>query len=267
MLMQVDTRTQEKRLFELDLKTLQITLCHTFTKAALGEKFDLIQAPISPDFTRVIEAKANPAGALAITYTLRAVDLATMEARDFANGVSVWLPPSSYYALRAPPAEWISDAEVVYQSMPLEPGESTVNTEGRHVLYRANVDTGETTEIFRGMFWPLLETGSLWVNPLNGELIYRNEWTVDLAAGTLTPKDYPFSVTSSNLSMQVKIQCGQTILYDGSGVIGSTCISPSHRNFAYAINDRLYVATDSGDKPQEVARSSSWVLEPAGWIE
>ncbi len=269
MLMQLDTRAQENRLFELDLKTLQVTPRFTLTKAALGERFDRIQAAISPDFTRIIEAEADAPDARGCTYTLRVVDLATMKARDFAKGVRLWMRYASYDQM-APPLEWISDSEVVYQDMPLGPSVSAGTTECQHVLFRANVDTGATVEIYRGMLEPAQDIGMLWVNPLNGELIYRKKWIVDPAAGALTSKDYPFSVTSYSQPTRVKVQRGDVVLYEGAGTIQDTSISSSHRNFTYTLltSDLIvYVVTASGDKPVEIGRGAFAGPKPVGWIE
>lgn len=254
MLMHYHSGFEEARLLVLDLKTLDVTLQHAFTEVSTGTRFQGIRLDmkVSPDFTRAACAARGSMTLHKTTCDLDVVDLTTGETRCFAEDVRVRLGSFSSIAFGRPPLEWISNEEIVYQHMPAEPNGPSELHQGTYILNRVNLTTHIVTTVLQDQLPLTIDGGSLWVNPLNGELTYNDTWILDPVEGTLTSKNHPYSI--------------------GNAI--EQCVSPSHLHIAYTLRPKathaevtIYMRLNGRDEPLEVGRGPYLPTRPIGWIE
>ncbi len=254
MLIHSHSGNGEMRLFELDLKTVDMTLQHVLTKTSLGARFGGIglHMRISPDFGRAAYVARGSGMMHDTVHTLEVMDLTTTVSRCFAEGVRVRLGSFSSIGSGIPPLEWISNEESVYQHMPSEPNGPSELHQGTYILNRVNLTTHIVTMVLQDQLPLTIKGGSLWVNPLNGELIYNDTWILDPVEGALTSKNHPYSI--------------------GNAI--EQCVSPSHLHIAYMLRPKathaavtIYMRLNGRDESLEVDRGPYWPTRPIGWIE
>jgi hypothetical protein len=267
-------------LVELDLKDLQATVRHVLTKELLGDKFGGIGPGmrLSPDFKYIVYAsrQGKRHHERWSQYTLRLLDLPTMEVDDLDSSVSVGISVASSFGCGKPAFEWISNDEILYQRIvPDEPNTTAVlRHDALHIFKKANVKTREIVELFRKDLPLTLDGGSLHSNCLNGDLIYNNEWVLNPEKQTLTPKELPFSTVKDYSTKETRVLFGSKVLYSGGENCISTCVSSSRRNFAYSLRPRretlnveVYAKVESVSEPLKIAEGPYYPTRPVGWIE
>jgi hypothetical protein len=279
MLIHCDFDIDEARYLELDLATLRLTLSRTFNKADLGDKFigTSYGTALSPDFEQAAYMAGYTPWGLRWSYDFRLtlLNLSTMQESVLDEHVGIEVPPmSSSTAGWVPPLEWINDGEIVYRHMPpLDVNDPNWVLEPLCAFKRVDIVTGRITTISQERLRWVDVYGSLKLNPLNGELIYGNQWVLDPEKGTLTPAIRPFSVVNEREPERAKVFLREELLQVVDGMVTSTLISALHQNLAYVLhpadadpNTILYVKIADAAEPIEVAERSCPII-PAGWIE
>ena len=280
MLMDCDMGAGEVRLIEIDLKGLKTTVRHILARELLGDKFVGIGPAmrLSPDFKYIVYAskQGKKHHERWSQYTLRLLDLSTMEVDDLDSSLSVGISVASSFAYGKPAFEWISDGEILYQHIVAD--ESDVNAvlknDALHIFKKANVKTRENAELFRKELPLTLDGGSLQVDPLNGQLIYNDEWVLNPEEQTLKAKTLPFSIIRDHAAKQTQIFLEKDVLYSGNERCVYSYISSTRGNFAYSLRPRretlgckLYAKIQSLSESVKVAEDSHAPIRPVGWIE
>jgi hypothetical protein len=280
MLMDSDMGAGKVRLIELDLQDLKTKIRCVLSKELLGDKFTGIgpTMKLSPDFRYIVYAsrQGEKHHESWSQYTLRLLDLSTMEVSDLDNSVIVEISPFSSFAYGRPAFEWISNDEILYQNIVAnEPnGSAVLKHDALHIFKKANVKTRQIVELFRKDLPLTLDGGSLHCNCLNGELIYNDAWVLDAEKQTLTPKELPFSIVKDYSTRQTRVLYGSSVLYSGGENCISTCVSSSHRSFAYSLRPRretldvkVYAKIEGVSEPLKSAEGPYSPTGPVGWIE
>ncbi len=268
------------RLLELDFGSLNVTERHRLSSELLGDDFKFIgpKVRISPDFARIAYVyKRGPFGVEGRSrYELRLLDLATMEVQTLDPNVEVEISMLSSFSCGRPPFEWLNKKEVLYCSAaPGGPAEVVGFDANRVSIFKvADVESGQSKELFRKSLRLTLDGGSLRIDPLTGKLIYNGELVLDLNRGLLTPKNLPFAVVRDYRSRTTDILCGQRVLYTGAAHCVGQLASASGSNFAYALRERspslhasLYAKMANRDEPLKVAEGPYLPTRAIGWIE
>lgn len=275
MLVHCDLGINEVRYLELDLKTLRLTLSHTFKQAELGDKFAGVcpGTALSPDFRQVayMAGESWPS----TDFQLMLMDLATLEERCIDEHVGIVFSPISSDLGGGPPLDWINAKEIVYRHILLEDiNNVTLLADARCVFKRVNVVTDANSVVLDQTLRLGVGAGSLRLNPLNGELIYCGQSIVHLDEPRLTPAIDPFSVVNEYNPDHAKVYLDQQLLQTDAGRTARwTLISARHQCFAWVLHsdhadpgDTVFVKTPTRAGPIEVAQGSS-PTTPAGWIE
>jgi hypothetical protein len=276
MLIHCDLSVGEVRYLELDLDTLRLTLSHTFKEADLGGKFIGVwpDTTLSPDFQQVAYMDAFGDSWPPCEYRLMLLNLSTMQERCVDDRVGVLFSPVSSSLDGTPPLDWINANEIVYQDMPVpDPNDPYSLFEALCVFKRADVATGSISEVLRETLRLGVGAGSLWLNPLNGELLYNGQWVLHLDEGKFTSAIDPFSFEKERDSDCTKVYLGEQLLQTADGMVASALISALHQDFAYVLwsaytdpSDTVYVKLPAVAKPIEVAKGSR-PTTPVGWVE
>ena len=200
-----------------------------------------------------------------------------------------------------PPVEWITNHEIIYQHIPSEtdskqPGLKTgqggsgrITFERSPVLKIVNIDTNRVSQCARQKLPLTLGGGTMRRHPLTGEIVYQDEWIVDVRRKRLTPRNDPFSVVKrhpADKDGQTVVRDKEKELFRGKRLYLGDCISPSHKHFAYALRHRLptaearesaarrgnwhvelYAKAEGMDDPVKVVEGSYRRITPVAWIE
>jgi len=308
MLMVIDEDMSEIKLIELDLATLEVAVRHTlagrlFARARQDKPDRTIESHVrlSPDFTRLVFASPQDDGTN--THALRLLDLSTKNTVDLDVDLRLELSPISSFSTdyARPPVEWITNHEIIYQHIPSQatskkPGLKTGQGPnerlafGRlHEMRIANVDTRRVSQCVRQKLPLTLGGGTMQRHPLTGEIVYQDEWIVDVRRKRLTPRNDPFSVVKrhpADKNGQTVVRDKEKELFRGKRLYLDDCISPSHKHFAYALRHRLptaearesaarrgdwhvdlYAKAEGMDDPVKVVGGSYRQITPVAWIE
>ncbi|MHC4737467.1 MAG: hypothetical protein ACYS9Y_01035 [Planctomycetota bacterium] len=280
MLMDVNGNIGRIQLIELNLANLESTLRYTLSKELLGDNFIGIaqSMKLSPDFKHIVYAsrKGGKEHELWSEYTLRILDLATMKTEDLDKNVGVQISGISSFPWGIPVIEWINNDEIIYRDMvPNEPNEiSKPALDSLNIFKSVNIKTKEISELFRKELRLTLDGGSLQTNPLNEKLLYSNRSYLNLRDGTLTPKNFPFSVIVDKSTKQTQLLEGADVLYCGNERCVGSCISTSGGNFAYSLRPKrgtlsvkLYAKFEGSEQPLKIAQGPYSPTSPIAWIE
>lgn len=281
MLIRFERGMPEIDLVELDLSSLKTTLRHTIKGKLLREKFSGLgpRMKLSPDFKHIafVSLRDQPGVRRESQYALRLLDLGVMKASDLDPHVRVEISGISSHAMGSPPFEWISDHQIIYQHViPSRTQKPGYGMNCVHVLKVVDIDTGTTWECLRADLRLTLDGGNLAANPLNGRIVYRDRWLVDVDKGVLTPKDGSFFVERGYQMHRTMLFDGDRVLHSGKDDLVHDLISASQKHFAYSLRPhsaapnllvRLYVKLDGVPDPIQVAEGPYLPTQPIAWIE
>jgi len=190
------------------------------------------------------------------------------------------IPVTSSVDNQTPPLEWINASQIVYRHMPDAKRRRPGTFDVLCVFKCVDVSVGSIVEVLQETLHLGVGSGSLKVNPLNGELVYSSStwivddlWVLDPNQGTLTPAIHPFSVVNEHYPDRAKVYFGERLLQAVDGMIAPTLISPLHGNLAYVLhpadpdpNTILSVKIVGEPDPIEVEECPNAIV-PVGWIE
>jgi hypothetical protein len=205
-------------------------------------------------------------------YSLRVLDLETMEAGELDDQVVIEISPVSSM-LPIPSFEWISSQEIIYQHMiPEDVNESGFfRTDAEYVLKQVNIESGEITELVRNRLPLTLNGGYIDYNWFTGSWsIYAD---VNNVISTPVNNQLTYSIKEKPNSVEIYYQDQLVCRHKGDYWRTGSCLSHSQEHLAYyIIYDRyqistvLYAMTKDMEKPFQVAQISDGSCLVA-WIE
>jgi hypothetical protein len=293
MLIDVDGSAGEIRFLELRLASLQAKECQMLSRASLGDEFNSIfhRFKISPDFRQIAYLRykgGNRSGRIVeriSEFELKSMDLQSLNAEVLDDSVRVEIPGISSFAGGAPPFDWISNHQVLYQDMIYQDqagGAAGLQTEmpslfrlnGLHVFKTVDIGTGVISEHFRKQLRMALDGGSLEAEPLTGRLIFNRNYVLDHEKDELIDRNLPFSVFSDSAQGRIEIRSSSDVLYSGKAICMVTRLSASRKYFAYLLSpegnmgpSELFAVFDARLQPVKVVEGPYSPTQPIGWIE
>jgi len=268
--------TDESTLIHVDLNTLETVELYTLPRNIEIEGFHDPCLPcilrISPDFKKLATMQYGEWLEMQQVYSLRMLDLETMQAVELDDQVVIEISPVSSM-LPIPSFEWISAQEIIYQHMiPEDVNEGGLfRTHAEYVLKNVNIETGEITELVRNRLPLTLDGGYIDYNWFTGDWsIYADPNNV---ISTPVDNQLPYSIKEEPYSVEIYYQDQLICRHKGDYWRTGSCLSHSQEHFAYyiiydryQISTALYAMTKDMEKPVQVAQISDGSSLIA-WIE
>ena len=255
--------TDESTLIHVDLNTLETVDLYKLPRNIEMQGFHDPCLPcilrISPDFKKLATMQYREWLELQQAYSLRVLDLETMQVVELDDQVVIEVLPISSM-LPIPPFEWISAHEILYQHMiPEDMNEGWLyRTHAQYVLKNVNIETGEITELVQNRLPLTLNGGYINYNWFTGN------WSIYADPNNIisTPVNNQLTYSIKEGPDIVKIYYQDQLIFRHKGDYWYTesCLSHSQEHFAYYIfYDRneistvLYAITGDMEKPVQVA--------------
>jgi len=281
MLMEVQSRQSRIVLYELALDTLDLVPRHRLSRLEYQDEYVGFgtRMRMSPDLKHIAYVVPHSAGGISrwTTYTLKIVELSTKSVREFVPSVGVQIGSFSSFGRGVPPLVWLDNSRVLYQDMDT-PEDAEVFDHDFKMLHRfkcVDIKTEETSECMAADIPLSLDGGSLNVDPLTGNIRFRDDWVLDLNAGSLRSAIRPFTIESFPASRRTEIRAGSAVIYDGPSRCVSKVVAPSGEHIAYSLRPwashslfvELYAKTKAMAQPVKVTEGCYLPVRPIGWIE
>jgi hypothetical protein len=277
--------TEESKLIHVDLNTLDTVDLYTLPRNNQTRGFHDPCLPcilrISPDFKKLATTQYGEWLELQQVYSLRVLDLETMEAGELDDHVVIALHPASSM-LPTPSLEWISAQDIIYQHMiPEDVNEGGLfRTHAEYLLKNVNIETGQITELVRNRLPLTLNGGYIDYNWFTGDWsIYAD---VNNIISTPVNNQLTYSIKKKPNSVEIYYQDQLICRHKGVYSYIDSCLSHSQEHFAYymfykrnrisnqfsaiQVSTTLYAITKYMEKPVQVAQISDGSGLVA-WIE
>jgi len=268
--------TDDNKLIDVDLNTLETVDLYTLPRNDQTQGFHDPCLPcilrISPDFKKLASMQYREWLELQQIYSLRVLDLETMQVAELDDQVVIALHPASSM-LPAPSFEWISAQDIIYQHMiPEDVNEGWLfSTHAEYVLKNVNIETGQITELVRNRLPLTLFGGYIDYNWFTGNWsIYAD---VNNVISSPVNNQLTYSIKEKPNSVDIYYQDQLICRHKGDYRYIDSCLSHSQEHFAYymfyeinQISTILYAITGDMEKPVQVAQISDGSSLVA-WIE
>jgi hypothetical protein len=281
LLLEVQPHENQIVLYELSLDTLDLVERHCLSRQEYQNDYYGIgiHMRMSADLKHIAYVAPHSGGAPSrwTTHTLKLLDLSTGNVRDLVPSVGVQIGSFSSFGSGVPPIAWLDDRRILYQDMDVTKNEDVFGHDQKmlHRFKSVHIDTMEISECMSIEIPLSLDGGSLDIDPLTGNILFRDEWIIDLNKKSLRSAILPFVVQSFPALRRTEIRSGSIVLHEGQARCVSKVSAPSGDHIAYSLRPwgdnslftELYMKTKSMSQPLKVTEGSYLPVRPVGWIE